>query len=53
MSQVGKHDDMDVANNARFERIAETTSKALLQYTADLGMAVKLIHLETKSLRGS
>ncbi len=51
MSQVAKHEDMDAANNTRFERVAETTSKALLQHTADLGMAVKLFHLETESLR--
>lgn len=51
MSQVVKHDDMDAANTIRFEKISETTSKALLQHTADLGMAVKLMHLETESLR--
>ncbi len=51
MSQVAKIDDMDAANNIRFERVAETTSKALLQHTADLGMVVKLIHLETEALR--
>ena len=52
MSQIVKHEDMDAANNTRFERVAETTSKALLQHTADLGMVVKLFHLETESLRG-
>ena len=29
MSQVAKHDDMDAANTIRFEKISETTSKAL------------------------
>ncbi len=52
MSQIAKHEDMDAANNTRFEMVAATTSKALLQHTADLGMTVKLIHLETESLRG-
>jgi hypothetical protein len=51
MSQVVKIDETDPAHIIRFERVAETTSKELLQHTADLGIAVKLIHLETESLR--
>ena len=47
MERLAKNENLDAANSIRFERVAETTSKELLQHTADLGMIVKLLHLET------
>ncbi len=52
MERLAKNENLDAANSIRFERVAETTSKELLQHTADLGMIVKLLHLETESIRG-
>jgi len=50
-TQITRNNDMDEANNKRFEMVAVTTSNALLQHTADLSMVVKQFHLETESLR--